>query len=55
MEYPEELFEFMSTFDDSDAPDGAWQAMLEDAVTQYNEQNNTDFDPFEAWLAYCER
>jgi hypothetical protein len=54
MGYPRELFAFMSTFDDADAPDGAWQAMLEDAVRQYNEANGTDFDPFDAWLAYCE-
>lgn len=52
MNYPEDLFYFMQVHDDDEAPDGAWQAMLEDAVQFYNEEHGTDYDSLEAFLAY---
>lgn len=54
MGYPEELMEMMWAADDDDLPDGAWQAVIEDAVTMYNQMRGTEFDPFEAWLYYIE-
>lgn len=51
----QELFDYMELFDDPEAPDGAWQAMLEDAVRQYNEEHGTSYDPYESWLAYTQR
>ena len=47
------LLDYMEDFNDEDAPDGAWWAMLEDSVVIYNEANKTNFDPFEsvhAWI-----
>lgn len=54
LQYPEELMEAMFIADDDDAPDGAWQQLIEDAVEQYNEEKGSDFDSFEAWLYYAE-
>lgn len=48
----EKVFEFMKDFDDDELPDGAWQAVLMDAVTYFNEAAGTSYDPFETWLAY---
>lgn len=48
------LFSYMESFDDDDAPDGAWQAMLMQAVTDYNETYEANYDPNEMFLAYCE-
>lgn len=46
------IFQYLWHFDDDEAPDGAWQAMIEDGVRQYNEEYGTNYDPFETWLAY---
>ncbi len=46
------LYGHMSVSDDDDAPDGAWWAMLEEAVVRYNEQHNKHYDPFETVHAY---
>ena len=35
-----------------DLPDGAWQAMLEAVVVEFNEDENTDFDPHTMFLEY---
>jgi hypothetical protein len=48
------LFEYMELFDDDDAPDGAWQAILEDAVETFNEANGTNYDPNDAFHDYIE-
>lgn len=48
------VYEWMEDFDDSEAPDGAWQAMLEDSVKEYNETFGTNYDPFETWLKYID-
>lgn len=50
--YPLTLMYFLTAHDDADQPDGAWQAIIENAVTFYNEENGTDFDPFDGWMAY---
>lgn len=50
-----DLYEFMASFDDNDAPDGAWQQMLEDSVTQFNEASDTDFDPFDEFINYTQQ
>jgi len=49
-----ELFGFLSAFDDDSAPDGAWQAMIEDGVIAWNEDNKTNLDPFDTFHAYVE-
>lgn len=54
MNLPEELLEQMWASDNDDLPDGAWQAVIEDAVIVYNKQHKTKFDPFEAWLTYIQ-
>lgn len=54
-EFPEELFHFMSEFDDDEAPDGAWQAMLEDSVRRWNRGHGTDYDVNEVLHAYIAR
>ncbi len=51
----EDLYTFMHGFDFDDLADGAWQALLMDAVTFYNDKNSTNFDPHDAFLAYCAR
>lgn len=39
----------MDGYDNDSLPDGAWQAMLEIAVEQFNESNDTNYDPFTEW------
>ncbi|OED40244.1 hypothetical protein ACH42_17170 [Endozoicomonas sp. (ex Bugula neritina AB1)] len=46
------VFAFMEAFDDDDAPDGAWWAMLEEGVRAYNELNNTRYDEHNTVHAY---
>ena len=48
------LFEYMSVVEESypDAPDGAWQQMLEDAVDNFNQENHTKYDSFDMFLEY---
>lgn len=46
------LYEYMQDFDDSDAPDGAWQARLEESVTDFNDSHGTNYDPLEFFLNY---
>lgn len=48
----EELFAFLQAFDNDDAPDGAWQAQIEDGVTFWNEDKKTNLDPFDTFLDY---
>ncbi len=50
----EELFAFLQAFDNDDAPDGAWQAQIEDGVTFWNEDKKTSLDPFDTFLNYVE-
>ncbi len=38
-----------------DMPNGAWQAYMEAAVTEYNEEFATEFDPFAEWIGWVER
>lgn len=48
------LFSYMSVVEESypDAPDGAWQQMLEDAVDSFNNENKTNYDSFDMFLEY---
>lgn len=46
------LFAFLQAFDDDSLPDGAWQAMIEDGVTAWNEAEKANLDPFENFLEY---
>lgn len=48
------LFYFMQAHDHDDVSDGAWQAMLEDAVEMFNDQNNTAFDPHNMFHEYLQ-
>lgn len=50
----ETLFAFLQAFDDDEAPDGAWQAKIEDGVVAWNEDNNKDLNPFNTFLNYVE-
>ncbi len=52
--YPEDLLEAMFLADDSQASDGVWQAMIEDAVSMYNTRNHTDYNTYDAWLWYIQ-
>jgi len=49
-----DLFHYMQANDDSDLPQGAWQAMLEDAVEAYNNQHGTNFDPYDMFMEYIQ-
>jgi len=46
------LFDFMDIYNDQSLPDGAWQAMLQDAVEVYNKVNGTDHEPHQSFLDY---
>src|SRR6478752_9383488 len=50
----QKLFNYMETHDDNDMPDGAWQAMLQGAVEEFNEDNGTNHDPYDMFLEYVE-
>jgi hypothetical protein len=50
-----ELFDYMEMFDDPDAPDGAWAAMLMEAVDRFNDDQGTNYDSHSAWLEYCDK
>ncbi len=52
MEKNDELYAHIDCMNDDDLPDGAWWAMLEEGVRNYNEANGTNFDPFEGVHAY---
>jgi hypothetical protein len=52
IEYQKELFEFMKLLDNGVQSDGARQAMLEDAVANYNRDNGTSYDSFEAFMVF---
>ena len=51
----DELFYFMDAYTDDNAPDGAWQCMLEDAVNFFNKDNGTNYDSFDTFHEYLER
>lgn len=55
MSKKQECFAAMAAVDDDSASDGAWQAMLEDAVHEFNRQNNTNFDSFDMFIEYVQR
>jgi hypothetical protein len=38
------LFPYIDAWNNPDAPDGAWQAMMESGVESYNQEHNTDYD-----------
>lgn len=47
----EQLFNYMDAVhkENKSLPDGAWECILQDAVTTFNQVNGTDFDPFDSW------
>lgn len=49
-----QCLEFMKNFDDPEAPDGAWQVMLEDSVEHFNESAGTNFDSYDMFIKYVE-
>ena len=53
-EQRESLFGFMSAFDDEEAPDGAWQAMLEEGAQAWADENGEDIDTHDAFMAYVD-
>jgi len=50
----EGVFLYMQDYDNADLPDGAWQAQLEDAVEEYNCEHDTDYDPYNTFIKYCQ-
>lgn len=52
--YPVALFYAMKAMDDPDAPDGAWQQMLEDTATLWAKENNYTLDSNDAFHAYLQ-
>lgn len=52
---PEELKAFLDAHNDPNASQGAWQAMLEDAVNMYNEQHGTNYDSFDTFMDYVQQ
>ena len=46
------LIAHLEAYDDSNASDGAWEAMLKDGVTNFNETYGTDIDQHDGFMAY---
>ena len=51
---PAGLFDFLEAYDHDDLPDGAWQAMIEDGVKDFNDAFEANVDPFDGFMAYIE-
>lgn len=51
---PVGLIGFLEAYDHDDLPDGAWQAMIEDGVKDFNEWQGASVDPFDGFMAYVE-
>jgi len=47
-----DVYDFMDTLIDNDLPDGAYCAVLEELVDEWNEYNNTNYDSNETMLEY---
>lgn len=52
---PPGLFDFLIAYDHDDLPDGAWQAMIEDGVKDFNDEFGAFVDPYEGFMAYVEQ
>lgn len=50
----DELYWWIDARNDDDLPDGAWWAVLEEAVVNYNAEYGTDHDPNDAVHAYLQ-
>lgn len=50
----EEMFAYMDAWDHPNTPDGAWQAMLEEAAEEWGRANNIEVDGFDAFMEYLE-
>lgn len=48
------LMGYMSACDHDDAPDGAWQGMLEDGAEMWAEEEGISIDTHEAFLMYVD-
>lgn len=55
MSKKQECFAYMDAHNNQDAPDGAWQAMLEDAVEMFNEDHGTNFDSHDMFIEWAQR
>lgn len=49
----QEMLAYMAAHDDDDTPDGAWQAILEDAAEEWGRNNGVDVDGFDAFMDYA--
>lgn len=47
-----QMYAYMSAHDDDDMPDGAWQAMLEDAAKEWARKNGEEVDGHDAFMEY---
>lgn len=56
MKKKEEMFYFLNGWSEvsgaDEMSDGAWQAVIMEGVEAFNEEEGTDFDPHEGWLAW---
>lgn len=48
------LIATLSAYDNSDLPDGAWQAMLEDGAKAFTKAYGISIEPFDAFMEYVE-
>ena len=46
------LYAFLTGFDDDSLSFGAWQAMIQEGVKAWNEQNGCELDEHDTMLAY---
>lgn len=51
----EELIYFLDAQDEvfSDLEDGSWSQAMQDSVDLFNDENGTNYDPYETWLEWC--
>jgi hypothetical protein len=49
-----QMFYAMQAAEDADAPDGAWQAMLEDAAGHFGRANSLSVDTHNAFMDFLE-
>ncbi|MBG89578.1 MAG: hypothetical protein CMO80_22145 [Verrucomicrobiales bacterium] len=50
----QDCLNFMDAHNHDDAPDGAWQGILENAVDIFNESEGTDFDSYDMFIMWVE-
>jgi len=49
------VYEFMEDFDNVELDDYEWKEQLRDAVKEFNEEHNTQYDPDKTLTQYIQR